>query len=216
MRYKEFIKENIAPIPPLATNKNTVNQIPQANTSGPDNLSQAISQVDQKPPQQKYNQSAVGTAIGKVLSAPGKLAAGAAQSKTAGRFAAGFNIGKSSGGAGTGSVDAGSGLKADYAAQGPERTAFEIYKNMQTGVYPTGIEQVAGTPDYNKIQSMLRSPPEFWKQHVHTDTSPYISPAANTANKKLIDTLTRASGGQKGNPTGLPEVDKILKAAGAI
>jgi hypothetical protein len=215
MRYKEFIKENIEPIPPIATNKNTANQIPQADSALPDDLSQAISQIDQKP-QQKYNQSAVGTAIGKVLSAPGKLAAGAAQSKTAGRFAAGFNIGKGGGGAGTGSVDAGSGLKADYDAQGPERRAFDIYKNMQTGVYPTGIEREAGTADYNKIQSMLRSPPEFWKQHVHTDTSPYISAPANTANKKLIDTLTRASGGQKGNPTGLPEVDKILKAAGSI
>jgi hypothetical protein len=202
MRYKEFIKENIAPIPPLATNKNTVNQIPQANTSGPDNLSQAISQVENpaakeiKPGLAQQATAALGTAKN--------------------RFAAGFAIGKGGGGAGTGSVEPGAGLKADYAAQGPERTAFDIYKNMQTGVFPTGIEAVAGTPDYNKIQSILRSPPGFWKQHVDVGTSPYESKPENAATQQAVNAIKRAAGGQKIQPTNNQELNKLLKAAGAI
>ena len=211
MRYKDFVKkENIEPIPPLATNKNTVNQIPQANTSGPDDLSQAMSQVDQKPPQQKYNQSAVGTAIGKVLSAPGKLAAGAAQSKTAGRFAAGFAMGANNQAPGAGAA-----VRADYNAQGPERAAFEIYKNMQTGVHPTGIEQI-DPGIYNKVQSILRSPPGDWKQHINAGTSPYQTGPANAADRQAIDAIKRAAGGKRVNSTGNPEVDKLIKAAGSL
>lgn len=203
MRAKDFVKkENIEPIQPIATNKNTANQIPQANTSGPDNLSQAISQVENPPPKE----------IKPGLAQQAKAALGTAKN----RFAAGFAIGKSSGGAGTGSVDAGSGLKADYAAQGPERTAFDIYKNMVTGVQPTGIERVAGTPDYNKIQNILRSPPGDWKQHINAGTSPYESAPATAVNRQAIDAIKRAAGGQKIQPTNNQELNKLLKAAGAI
>jgi hypothetical protein len=197
MRYKEFIKENIAPIPPIATNKNTANQIPQADSALPDNLSQAISQVETPPAKE----------IKPGLGQQAKAALGTAKN----RFAQGFAMGANNQAPG-----AGAGVQADYAAQGPERTAFDIYKNMQTGVHPTGIEQVAGSRDYNKIQSMLRSPPGSWKQHVDAGTSPYQSGPANTADRQAIDSIKRSLGGKKIQPTNNQEFNKLLKAAGAI
>jgi hypothetical protein len=196
MRYKEFIKENIAPIPPLATNKNTVNQIPQANTSGPDNLSQAISQVE--------NPAAKEIKPG--LAQQAKAALGTAKN----RFAAGFAMGANNQAPGAGAA-----VRADYNAQGPERAAFEIYKNMQTGVHPTGIEQI-DPGIYNKVQGFLRSPPGDWREHIAAGTSPYQSAPANAAERQAIDAIKRAAGGKRVNSTGNLEVDKILKAAGAI
>ena len=196
MRYKEFIKENIAPIPPLATNKNTVNQIPQANTSGPDNLSQAISQVENPPPKE----------IKPGLAQQAKAALSTAKN----RFAQGFAMGANNQAPGAGAA-----IRADYNAQGPERAAFEIYKNMQTGVHPTGIEQI-DPGIYNKVQGFLRSPPSDWREHIAAGTSPYQSAPANAAERQAIDAIKRAAGGKRVNSTGNPEVDKLIKAAGAI
>ena len=198
MRAKDFVKkENIEPIQPIATNKNTANQIPQADSSGPDNLSQAISQVEN--PAAKEIKPGLGQQA--------KAALGTAKN----RFAQGFAMGATNQAPG-----AGAGVKADYAAQGPERTAFDIYKNMQTGVQPTGIEAVAGTPDYNKIQNILRSPPGFWKQHINAGTSPYQTGPANAADRQAIDAIKRTIGGKKIQPTNNQELNKLLKAAGAI
>lgn len=160
-------------------------------------------------------QSKLGSAVGNVLGAPASLLNKALTSKTAGRFAAGFTAGAKSGiGAGSGGIQAGAGVRADAAAMGPEKLAFDVFSKQ---LAPENIPP----QDYAKVQQILKGPipqQKGWAQHVQNKTSPYGNPAAptssapqpvNAVSPKAQSTLNTAAQNN-------PEVAALLKNAGLL
>lgn len=249
MRARDFAKENIEPIQPVATNKNTATQTPQAGSANalPTNMDQAIGQVDQAAAAKQpgkiataYNkltapvagvdpnsitQSKLGSALGNALGAPAKLAMKALNSKTASRFAAGFKAGAQSGiGPGHDPITApGAAVRADAAALEPLKYAWNVYSKQIT---PADVP----SQYYNKVNSVLRSPPADWAEALTKNQIPaslkgarVTAPGQNIIHSsnapvdpQVANYLRQASRGQKVKATNNPELDKILKAAGIL
>lgn len=195
MKSKEFIKEAIPTIPPL----------------GDAPINQAIAQTNQP-------------------KGPGLASRALSGAATAARrfgqgFSAGFNSSLSSAGDTLSKAGTNQAFAADVASQqkkeAPYKQAFYVY---------AGTSKIEDTDPamINQVKQILRSqyPQQAgWDDHVKRNTTPWDTqrnPLAGTATDavKRINPndvaayLKTVSRGQQINPTGNPEVDKLLKLAG--
>ena len=200
MRSKEFIREaGLKPLKPLASVSEPAGGAP---------VDQALAQADQP-------------------KGPGLLSRAWSGAKTmagnaANRFGHGFSAGFQSGlGPGKDPYSMpGIANKADAAALEPLKYAWNLYTKQIT---PADVPQ----EKYRQVQGILRNPPKDWADHVTKGTLPPAlqkqqGPQQTTiahshnepVNPQVANYLKQATGGQKVNPTGNAELDRILKTAG--
>lgn len=197
MRAKEFISEAIPTIQPI----------------GGAPINQAITQANQPK--------------GPGLASRALRGAATAASRFGQGFSAGFNSSLSSAGDALSKAGTNQAFAADQAAQqqkeAPYKQAFYVY---------AGTSKIEDTDPamINQVRQILKSqyPQQAgWDDHVKRNTTPWDTqrnPLAGTATDAIKRVnpndvaayLKTVSRGQKVNPTGNPEVDKLLKASGTI
>jgi len=232
MRAKEFTRETIAPIAPVApvATRPIDKAIAQTGQpAGPAGIDQAIAATPAKPAT-PYNQSALGTGIGKIgqgLSALAKNPLG----KFGSRFAYGLSQGANSALSSTpdalSKAGTSAGFAADVAAQekaeAPAKQAFDVFAGR---IRPEQVDPQLKTQVDQILKSQVPQQ-QGWTDYVRKNTTPWDTtphPEAGTAANavKRVNPndvaayLKQISKGQKVNPTGNSEVDKLLKAQGLI
>jgi hypothetical protein len=234
MRAKEFTRETIAPIAPVApvATRPIDKAIAQTGqTAGPAGIDQAIAATPAKPAT-PYNQSALGTGIGKIGQGLSSLAKaqnplGKFGSRFAQGFSAGFKSTLSSAGDDLSKAGTNAAFAADVAAQekaeAPAKQAFNVFAGI------IGPEQV--NPQLKtQVDQILKSQvpqQQGWLDHVKKNTTPWDTPKhpltgtdANAQKRTnpndIVAYLKQNSRGQKLTATGNLEVDKLLKAQGLV
>ena len=222
MRAKEFTRETIAPIAPVApvATRPIDKVIAQTGQpAGPAGINQAIAATPAKPAT-PYNQSALGTGIGKLGKGLSSLAINPLGkfSRIGSKFGQGFSAGFNNTSDELFKAGTNAAFAADVAAlkkaQAPYKQAFDVF---------AGISKIEDTDPamINKVDQILKSQlPQLdrWDDHVKRNTTPWDT----QRNLKRINPddivayLKQNSRGQKLTATGNPEVDKLLKAQGLI
>lgn len=234
MRAKEFTRETIAPIAPVApvATRPIDKVIAQTGQpAGPAGIDQTIADTPAKPAT-PYNQSALGTGIGKIGQGLSSLAkAQNPLGKFGSRFAYGLSQGANSALSSTPDALSKAGTSAAFAAdvasqekaEAPYKQAFNVFagKSKIQDVDPALINQVS------QILSSQYPDQAGWIDYVKKNTTPWDTKehpltgtdkdAAKRVNPNDVAAyLKTVSRGQKVNPTNNPEVDKLLKSAGII
>jgi hypothetical protein len=232
MRAKEFTRETIAPITPVApVAARPIDKViaQTGRPSGPTGISQAMAATPAKPTT-PYNQSALGTGIGKIgqgLSSLAKNPLGKFGSRLAYGMSQGVNSTLSSAGDDLSKAGTNAAFAADVATykktEAPYQQAFDVFAGT------IGREKV--DPQLkNQVDQILKSQvpiQQGWLDHVKKNTTPWDTPkhplTGTDANaQKRVNPndvgpyLKTLSKGQKVNPTGNSEIDKLLKAQGLI
>ena len=232
MRAKEFTRETIAPIAPVApvATRPIDKVIAQTGQpAGPADINQAIAATPAKPAT-PYNQSALGTGIGKLgkgLSALAKNPLGNFGSRFAYGMSQGVNSALSSTPDALSKAGTSAGFAADVAnqeqAEAPAKQAFDVFAGR---IRPEQVDPQLKTQVDRILKSQLPQQ-QGWIDHVRKNTTPWdatphpeAGTAANAAKRvnpnDVAAYLKTVSRGQKVNPTNNPEVDKLLKSAGII
>jgi hypothetical protein len=232
MRAKEFTRETIAPIAPVApvATRPIDKAISQTGQpAGPADINQAIAATPAKPAT-PYNQSALGTGIGKIgkgLSSLAKNPLGNFGS----RFAYGMSQGVNSALSSTPDALSKAGTSAAFAAdvatqekaEAPAKQAFSVFAGQ---IRPEQVDPQLKTQVDQILKSQLPQQ-QGWIDHVRKNTTPWDTtphPEAGTAAtaakrvnpNDIVAYLKQNSKGQKLTATGNLEVDKLLKAQGLL
>lgn len=230
MRAKEFTRETIAPIAPVApvATRPIDKAIAQTGQpAGPAGIDQAIAATPAKPTT-PYNQSALGTGIGKIgkgLSSLAKNPLGSFGRRLAYGMGQGANSALSSTPDALSKAGTSAGFAADVAAQekaeAPAKQAFDVFAGR---IRPEQVDPQLKTQVDQILKSQLPQQ-QGWTDHVRKNTTPWDSaphPEAGTATNAMKRVnpndvaayLKTVSRGQQVNATGNSEIDKLLKSAG--
>jgi hypothetical protein len=230
MRAKEFTRETIAPIAPVApvATRPIDKAIAQTGQpAGPADINQAIAATPAKPAT-PYNQSALGTGIGKVGQG---LSALAKAQNPLGKFGSRFGQGFSAGFNNTSDELFKAGTNAAFAAdvatqkkaEAPYKQAFDVFAGI---IGPEKVNPQLKTQVDQILKSQVPQQ-QGWLDHVKKNTTPWDTPkhpltgtdanAQKRVNPNDVGSyLKTLSSGEKVNPTGNPNIDKLLKAQGLI
>ena len=232
MRAKEFTRETIAPIAPVApvATRPIDKVIAQTGRpSGPTGISQAIAATPAKPAT-PYNQSALGTGIGKIgqgLSSLAKNPLGKFGSRLAYGMGQGVNSALSSTPDALSKAGTSAGFAADVATQekadAPAKQAFNVFAGQ---IRPEQVDPQLKTQVDQILKSQIPQQ-QGWIDYVRKNTTPWDptphpeAGTAATAAKRvnpndIVAYLKQNSRGQKLTATGNPEVDKLLKTQGLV
>ena len=232
MRAKEFTRETIAPIAPVApvATRPIDKVIAQTGRpAGPAGIDQTIAATPAKPTT-PYNQSALGTGIGKIgqgLSSLAKNPLG----KFGSRFAYGMSQGVNSALSSTPDALSKAGTSAGFAAdvanqeqaEAPAKQAFNVFAGI---IRPEQVDPQLKTQVDQILKSQVPQQ-QGWIDHVRKNTTPWdttphpeAGTAANAAKRlnprDIAAYLQQNSRGQKLTATGNLEVDNILKSQGLL
>jgi hypothetical protein len=232
MRAKEFTQETIAPIAPVApvATRPIDKAIAQTGQpAGPADINQAIAATPAKPAT-PYNQSALGTGIGKIgqgLSSLAKKPLGNFGSRLAYGLSQGASSALSSTPDALSKAGTSAGFAADVAtqekAEAPAKQAFSVFAGQ---IRPEQVDPQLKTQVDQILKSQLPQQ-QGWIDHVRKNTTPWdatphpeAGTAANAAKRvnpnDIVAYLKQNSRGQKLTATGNLEVDKLLKAQGLL
>ena len=197
--------------------------------AGPAGIGQAIAATPAKPAT-PYNQSALGTGIGKIgqgLSSLAKKPLGNFGSRLAYGLSQGANSALSSTPDALSKAGTNAAFAADKAnlekADAPDKQAFSVFAG-------TSKMQDVDPALYNQVRQILSSQipqQQGWIDYVRKNTTPWdttphpeAGTAANAAKRvnpnDIVAYLKQNSRGQKLTATGNLEVDKLLKAQGLL
>ena len=234
MRAKEFTRETIAPITPVApVAARPIDKViaQTGRPSGPTGISQAIAATPAKPAT-PYNQSALGTGIGKIGQGLRSLAKaqnplGKFGSRLAYGLSQGANSALSSAGDDLSKAGTNAAFAADVAAQekaeAPAKQAFDVFAGR---IRPEQVDPQLKTQVDQILKSQIPQQ-QGWIDYVRKNTTPWdttphpeAGTAANAAKRvnpdDIVAYLKQNSRGQKLTATGNLEVDKLLKAQGLV